>query len=123
MALHKRVRTLSFESLHQLIDQAHQEINRRQQFIDHIPPVRLRELRLSVRARDLLYRTIAGKKRLAYWQDAEKMTLCETLKLLVTDDWTRMRYKNAKAFDEIRTVFHTCKAPIEHYYGEINADG
>jgi hypothetical protein len=119
MPYHKRIKTLSFESLHQLIEQAHEEISRRQQFIDRIPKLRLRELALSVRARDLLYRTIAEKKQLVYWQDAEKLTLSETLKLLVVDDWVKIRYKNAKAFDEICTAFRTCKAPLERYYGEI----
>ncbi len=119
MPFHKRIKALSFESLYQLIDQAHEEISRRQQFIERIPKLRLRELALSVRARDLLYRTIAEKKQLVYWQDAEKLTLCETLKALVPEDWMKMRYKNAKAFDEICSVFRVCKAPLERYYGEI----
>lgn len=121
MPYHKRVKTLSFESLHQLIDQAHQEINRRQAFIQHIPSFQLRDIPFSVRARDLLYRTIAEKKKLVYWQDAEKLMLCETLKLLALDDWMQIRYKNAKVFDEIRLTFHAYQAPLERYYGKIDA--
>ena len=119
MQFHKRIKTLSFESLHQLIDQAHQEINRRQRLIDSIPRRELHQVALSVRARDLLYRTIAEKGKLIYWQDAEKLTISETLKLLVADDWMLIRYKNTKAYDEIRGAFHACKAPIERYYGDI----
>ncbi|QJW89014.1 hypothetical protein HNV11_06240 [Spirosoma taeanense] len=122
MSFTKRVRTLSFDSLYQLIDQAHHEINRRQQFIEHVPALRLRDLPLSVRARDLLYRTIAEKKKLVYWQDAEKLNLSETLKLLVAEDWMQIRYKNVKAYDEIRTAFHTYKAPLERYYGNIESN-
>ncbi|MFD2569633.1 hypothetical protein ACFSUS_03255 [Spirosoma soli] len=122
MLQQKRIKTLSFESLHQLIDQAHQEINRRQQFIELIPSLRLQEIALSVRARDLLYRTIAEKKKLNYWQDAGKLTLCETLKILVLKDWIQIRYKNAKAYDEIRSAFQSSKAPLERYYGEIEVE-
>ncbi|WP_338871532.1 hypothetical protein WBJ53_25645 [Spirosoma sp. SC4-14] len=121
MSLQKRIKTLSFESLHELIDQAHDEINRRQKYIEGIPPLTLQEIAFSIRARDLLYRTIAEKKKLVYWQDAQKLTLSETLKLLEPTDWRQIKYKNAKAFDEIHTIFQNYKAPLEWYYTEIEA--
>lgn len=120
MSIHHRVKTLSFDSLQQLIEQAHNEISRRQKFIEQIPKIRLRELTLSVRARDLLYRTIAEKSKLAYYQNAGQLTLCETLKLLVPEDWLKIRYKNTKVFEEIHDTFVTYKAPLERYYGAIN---
>lgn len=119
MSLKKRIKSLSFESLHELIDQAHQEIDRRQRVIQTLPPLRLQDIALSVRARDLLYRTIADKKKLAYWQDAQRLTLAETLGLLTTKDWTQINYKNAKAFDEIEGLFQAHKAPLEWYYSEM----
>lgn len=120
MSLTKRVKTLSYDSLYQLIEQANEEINRRQKFIEQIPKIRLRKLTLSVRARDLLYRTIAEKNRLAYYQNAGQLTLCETLKLLVPEDWAKVRYKNGKAFEEIYAAFVTYKAPLERYYGAMD---
>lgn len=119
MSLDKRVKALSFDSLHQLIEQAHEEIDRRQRFIDQLPKLRLRDLTLSVRARDVLYRTVAEKNKLAYYQNAGQLTLCETLKLLVPDDWRHIRFKNGKAFDEIQLAFQNSKAPLELYYGLI----
>lgn len=120
MTLDKRVKTLSFDSLHQLIDQAQQEINRRKQFIDQLPATRLQELTLSVRARDLLYRTIADRKKIPYTRDVEKHTLSDALKLLTAEDWAQMRYKNARLFEEVQLVFQQHKAPLDRYYGEIS---
>lgn len=121
MTLQKRIKGLSFESLHELINQAHHEINRRQQFIDKIPQLRLQEISFSIRARDLLYRTIAEKRKLVYWQEAQKLTLRETLKVLDPSDWRQIKYKNTKVFEEISTIFERHKAPLEWYYSEIEA--
>ncbi|QHV97113.1 hypothetical protein [Spirosoma endbachense] len=121
MTFQKRIKALSFESLHELINQARHEIHRRQEFIERIPPLKLQEISFSVRARDLLYRTIADKKQLVYWQEAQKLTLSETLKLLEPCDWRQIQYKNAKVFGEICSIFQEYKAPVEWYYTEIEA--
>ncbi|MCK8492625.1 hypothetical protein M0L20_12230 [Spirosoma sp. RP8] len=122
MSFQKRIKTLSFESLNELITQAHQEIDRRQALIERIPPLKLQEIAFSVRARDLLYRTIAEKKKLVYWQDAQKLTLGETLKLLEQSDWRLIKYKNNKVFDEIQSLFQTYKAPLDWYYSEVEGN-
>ncbi|GAB3896102.1 hypothetical protein [Spirosoma agri] len=122
MSLQKRIKTLSFDSLHELINQAHHEINRRQEFIKRIPPLKLQDLSFSVRARDLLYRTIADKKKLVYWQDAQKLTLGETLQLLEPADWRQINYKNTKVFSELCALFQHYKAPLEWYYNEVEGN-
>jgi hypothetical protein len=117
----QRIHLLPFCDLLRTAETLQREIARRNEFIDHLPKHQLKNLPLTVQSRDLLYRIINEKTFTPGSKKPGEKSLSDLFKLLRVEDWLRIQYLNNRCFAEIREVLHDHKAPLERYYGELQA--
>lgn len=118
----QRIHLLPFCDLLNTFETVQKEISRRNEFIDRLPTHHLKNLPLTVQSRDLLYRIIGEKAVTPGATKPGEKTLGDLFKLLRSEDWLRIQYLNNRCFLEIQDVLANYKAPLERYYGELQAN-
>lgn len=115
----QRIHLLPFCDLLSAAETVQREISRRTEFIDRLPTHHLKNLPLTVQSRDLLYRIINEKSLTPGSKKPGEKTLSDLFKLFRAEDWLRIQYLNNRCFAEICDVLKGHKAPLEHYYGQL----
>ncbi|GAB4020421.1 hypothetical protein [Spirosoma koreense] len=121
MTFSQHIRSLSLDELLAIAETVQKETDRRNAFIDRLPDLSLSRLGLTINARDLVYRIVNSRRVGTSARTNGELTIRTLFALLRKEDWLYIEYLNSRAFLEIKEALIRHNAPLEEYYGVLDA--